>query len=92
MPNAAEVARVLNRFMDWTNANSDGWPYWSKPSQAARRAQALLTELDRAQRQGRLTSGDDTVEDFTKAEKTAAIRPIKTFLTRQGANWEEVLG
>jgi hypothetical protein len=55
---------------------SDGWAYWPKPCRAADKAMALIDstaypEYDRRER-----------EDITEAEMLAAVRPIKSFLTR----------
>lgn len=74
-PNARRGATVLNHLMIWTDRNSDGWPYWSKPSKAAER---LMIELDRVKNHG---FADEV--DLTDAELAGALRPIKAFLTRQ---------
>ena len=84
MPNAEEGARRLRNLMDWTNANSDGWPYWRKPANAAK----TLMDALYARFFGRFDSAPR--EDMTPEELTAALRPIKAFLTRQGADWREV--
>lgn len=74
-PNAERGARVLLNLLAWTNSNSDGWPYWQKPSNAAGKLMDLLREIDRGGR------GDGA--DLDAAELAAALRPIKAFLTRQ---------
>lgn len=84
MPVAAMAARSLAALKDWTNANSDGWPYWKKPQAAAKRLLDLLHAADR-----RAWDGDWT--DLDQADLDAALRPVKSFLTRQGADWREVL-
>lgn len=84
-PNGAKAAEALQYLMDWTNDNSDGWPYWSKPSNAAKRLQEWLSGWRQ-----RYTRNDTT--DLTDAELSAMLRPVKAFLTRQGADWREVLG
>lgn len=78
-PFLAEGAGVLYRLMTWTNNNSDGWPYWRKPTQAASRLMTLLLGVDRY-----------NLQDVTPAELKAACTPIKSFLTRQGVDHAEV--
>lgn len=74
-PNLARGAQTLLALMNWTNENSDGWPYWPKPARAATRLMTLLQAADRFDPQ-----------DVTAAEMNAALRPVKVFLTRQNAN------
>jgi hypothetical protein len=81
--NVERGAMVLLRLMKWTDANSDGWPYWSKPSNASKRLQGLVSDWISADRRG-------DAEDITTAELRAAFTPIKAFLTRQGVNHLEV--
>jgi hypothetical protein len=84
-PNLIHAARVLYRLMRWTNERSDGWQYWRKPKQSARRLMALI-EAGRGQNRGNW--GD--LEDITEAELKAAFTPIKSFLTREKAAHSEV--
>lgn len=84
-PNLSHGAQVLDNLMNWTNHNSDGWPYWQKPSRAASRLMERLEEARRLYWRGQ------TVPDMTDAELTAALRPIKSFLTRQGVSHTEVI-
>jgi len=84
VPNLAEGAWVLGNLVDWTNRNSDGWPYWSKPSNAAKRLQELLHAHTYAARFGYYQGTADRLQDVSKADLSAALRPIKAFLTRQG--------
>lgn len=79
-PNNAKGARVLQNLMRWTNRNSDGWPYWSKPSKAAAKLQDILP-----------SPYHYDAEDITDAELKKALTPIKRFLTTQGVPHEEVL-
>lgn len=72
-------ATYLGNLMRWTNSNSDGWPYWSKPCRAAKSLQELLYD-----------DGYDR-QDATEAELRKALVPIKAFLTRQGVEHETVL-
>lgn len=86
MPVAEEGARRLRNFMDWVNENSDGWAYWRKPQAASKKLSTALYvrffgRRDQAPR-----------EDITPEELKAALTPIKSLLTRHGADWREVLG
>lgn len=73
-----EATRVLQRLINWTNSNSDGWHSWPKPSRAAQRLQAALYDAAYEARQGRLH------EDLTEAQLRTLLVPVKAFLTRQG--------
>jgi hypothetical protein len=83
--NRAYLTAVVSALRDWTNGNSDGWAYWSKPYRAANRAMALIES----------TTWEETMrreqEDATDAEVAAALRPIKAFLTREGVPHGRVL-
>lgn len=82
-PNLQRGAQVLSNLMDWTNNNSDGWPYWQKPSRAAAKL------MDRVQ--SAIGSRPSTIADITTAELTAALSPIKAFLTREGVDHSKIL-
>lgn len=77
-PNLQRGSAVLVNLRDWANRNSDGWAYWPKPARAARQLMELLSERH-------------YVADITEAELKTALRPIKSFLTRQGVNHSEVI-
>lgn len=77
-PVAQRGAQILLRLMQWTDSNSDGWPYWQKPSKAASN---LMDHLKRVTDSFRR----DPV-DMTEAELNRALTPIKAFLTRQGVD------
>lgn len=80
-PNLLAGAKTLDRLCQWTNRNSDGWPYWSKPVRAAERLITLLLAADSVR----------SATDCTEAELKRTYVPIKTFLTRHGVgNHEEV--
>lgn len=83
LPNARRGAEILSKLKDWTNNNSDGWPYWQKPSKAADKLMTALTAAINASRQ------QDNM-DMTQAELQKALTPIKSFLTRQGVAHSEV--
>lgn len=85
-PNLARGARTLYELMNWTNRNSDGWPYWSKPVKAADKLITLLEDADRAGR-----AAWSTPKDATDAQLKAALTPIKSFLTRQGVDHTTIL-
>lgn len=80
LPNKRRAAEVLDRLKDWTNRNSDGWPYWQKPARAANKLMELID----------LTAVRRTSEDCTEAELRRALVPIKAFLTRQHVDHVEV--
>jgi hypothetical protein len=42
-PILGPATRTLRNLAEWTNENSDGWPYWSKPIRAAARLQEMIT-------------------------------------------------
>ena len=84
-PNLGRGVQVLTNLRDWTNANSDGWCYWNKPSKAADR----LMEHFEAQKVLYFRGGN--VTDLTDAELRKLLTPIKAFLTRQGVDHSEVL-
>lgn len=80
VPKRAALVLVVVALANWANDNSDGWAYWPKPCRSAAKAIALIEstaypEYERRQH-----------EDATDAEFKAALTPIKSFLTRQGAN------
>ena len=75
-PNLRRATEVLLELVEWTNSNSDGWPYWQKPSKAS----AKLQELVHARYFGAWNARQDA--DITDAELKAALTPIKAFHTR----------
>jgi hypothetical protein len=77
--NLGRAVRTLDNLVQWTNRNSDGWPYWSKPSNASKRLQSLV----HARMSPRCE--DTTISD---AEYKAALVPIKAFRTKHGADFE----
>lgn len=77
-PNRFRLAETVANLAVWADNNSDGWAYWPKPSLAASRAMRLIWSTTNAENQAQ----EET--DATDAETTAALRPIKAFLTRQG--------
>lgn len=85
LPNAARAARILDRLVEWTDQNSDGWPYWSKPSKAADK---LMTAL-KAAMDSRFRHPYDV--DITDAVLKGALTPIKSFLTKQGVDHALIL-
>ena len=82
-PLLGPATRTLASLRDAADANSDGWAYWPKPVRAARRLIELV-ERDGTSRY----RFDDEREDVTRAELTAALRPIKAFRTRSGLAFE----
>lgn len=87
-PNIAAGATVLHNLMNWTNVNSDGWPYWARPGRASESLQKLVKERMDAHYRG------GEVSDCTRAGLNATLRPIKAFLTKQGVtgqNQEDIV-
>ena len=84
-PILGPATQTLTNLMVWTNQNSDGWPYWAKPTRAA----AKLMEMIERDGTSRYVF-DDEREDVTVEEYRAALRPIKAFRTRQSATFEIV--
>jgi hypothetical protein len=80
-PNLNYLAQTVQHLSFWADRNSDGWAHWPKPAKAARKAMEVLYEH-------RLADRDF---DITDREFTAALSPIKSFLTRQGVKHVEVL-
>jgi hypothetical protein len=81
-PILGPASKTLQNLERWTNENSDGWAYWPKPCRAAKK---LMELLDRDPRYGE--------DDVTEADYKAALQPIKSFRTRQGADFViEVIG
>lgn len=76
-PNRLALVMVVEHLATWTNENSDGWPYWSKPRNAARAAIRHIESRTWAENEAQERN------DITDAEMLAAVRPIKAFLTRQ---------
>ena len=70
--------RSLSDLVEWTNSNSDGWPYWCKPAQAASK---LCEVLQRHHHYAWLGRG----EPVSLSDVKAALKPVKAFRTRQGA-------
>lgn len=79
VPNRLALALVVDNLREETNWVSDGWAYWPKPCRAASKAMELIEstaypEYERRER-----------EDITDAELRAAVRPIRSFLTRHSS-------
>lgn len=84
-PNLETAVAVLVRLRDWTDANSDGWPYWSKPSNASQKLQTAVSARFFGAWDSRVN------DDLTGAELKSAISPVKAFLTRQNVEHSLVL-
>lgn len=83
-PILGPAVETLQNLVDWTNSHSDGWAYWPKPCRAACK---LITLID----------GDGTWfylygdrDDVTAEAYRAALRPLKSFRTRHGADFDIV--
>lgn len=84
-PHRAALAETVYNLSEWANRNSDGWAYWPKPVRAAAKAMEEIDPTTWADEEKMLA------EDCTKAEYTAALRPIKAFLTKQGVAHEGII-
>jgi hypothetical protein len=80
-PTLGPAVQTLTHLVDWTNANSDGWPYWRKPSRAAAQLMELITG------DGTLAAQQDVDSRATVTAVRKALTPIKAFRTRQGADF-----
>jgi hypothetical protein len=79
-PNRARAAVLVNNIADWTNDHSDGWAHWLKPRRAADKLMALVESRTYAE------NNAQEATDATDAELAAAVRPLKSFLTRHGVS------
>jgi hypothetical protein len=68
-PVLSKATKFLAKFRDEVNANSDGWPYWSRPVVSAKKLMTIIMHPEQA----------------TEQSLKAAITPIKAFYTRHGA-------
>jgi hypothetical protein len=79
-PILGPATQTLGALVDWTNSNSDGWPYWPKPCRAARALQELIgtyrTYLDDPER-----------ESVALDDLKRAYRPLRAFATRHGSDF-----
>jgi len=76
-PILGPATETLRNLMEWTNNNSDGWPYWPKPCRAA----AKLMELIERDGTSRYRFDEDR-DDVTIEEYRKALQPIKEFRTK----------
>ena len=83
-PILGPATKTLGHLMEWTNQNSDGWPYWRKPANAAKKLMEMIN------RDGTFKYCFGAREDVTVAEYRKALAPIKAFRTRQGADFEVI--
>lgn len=88
-PILGPATQTISNLVEWTNSHSDGWAYWPKPVRAATRLMALI-EGDGHPGGMRGARFDGDRDDVTVADYRAALRPIKAFRTRQGADFEIV--
>ncbi len=83
-PNLQKAVLTLARLVEWTNANSDGWAYWRKASDASTGLQNVVHHYYLGR------SSDAPDRDLLPSELMMMMRPIKGFLTRQNVNHIEV--
>ena len=75
-PNRLALVMVVDNLREWADTVSDGWAYWPKPCRAAEKAISLIESRTYAEN---LAQEDNDISD---AEMLAAVKPIKSFLTR----------
>lgn len=83
-PILGPATRTLVNLVEWTNSNSDGWPYWIKPRQAAAKLIALIGD-----RRNYLDDPDRA--DVTADAYKKALAPVKAFRTKQEKGYTGVL-
>ena len=84
-PVLGPALETLGNLVEWTNAHSDGWSYWPKPARAAAKLMELID--------GDGTwyyLGDEARADATPERYKAALRTVKAFRTRHGADFNIV--
>lgn len=79
-PVLGPATATLQALVDWTNRNSDGWPYWRKPAQAAAKVMELVQQGIRHEREAYQMP---RTPEPTAAQYKAALVPLKSFRTRQ---------
>ena len=78
-PNRLALVLVIEHLAEETNRVSDGWAYWLPPRRAAQRAIALIESTTNA------ANDEQERHDISDAELAAAVRPIRSFLTRHAS-------
>jgi hypothetical protein len=79
---------TLDALRKVTNRQSDGWPYYQKPSRAASQLMDLIKQGETAARRSyERRPGADYTEP-AEADLRKALRPVKAFRTRQGWDFE----
>lgn len=85
LPNLRRAAATLDRLRVWTDRNSDGWPYWRAPRNASQKLAQALQAWTESNRRG---YGDT---DLSDANLRKILTPVKSFLTRHGADHSLVI-
>jgi len=85
-PVLGPASRTLEAFKDEINRCSDGWPYWSAATRAARKLMELI-EGNHALWYG--TAAEDVP---TAAQLKAAYSPIRAFCTRHNVRFDRFEG
>lgn len=78
-PVLGPATQFLKALLDYTNANSDGWSYYPKPSRASAKLQAFIT----AHTGGLGYHPNATADRATIAEFKATLPPIRAMATRE---------
>lgn len=85
-PAGSEAVRQVAILKEWADSNSDGWAYWPKPVNAAKSLIQLINSAVNDFYRG--VDREDVGID--PCDLKAALRPIKAFRTRQGADFQVV--
>jgi hypothetical protein len=80
-PVLGPASKTLDNLREVVDNNSDGWGYWPKPAKAAAKLMELIATAP-------TRYGDR--EEAAAAALKAALRPIKTFRTQSGLQFEIV--
>jgi hypothetical protein len=80
-PVLGPATETLRNLAQWADENSDGWAYWPKPARSAVKLMELI-EGD-----GTWQAKEDAWVRATPVAYKKALAPIKTFRTRQGADF-----
>ena len=81
-PNRLGLVMVVDALREWADTVSDGWAHWPKPANGAKRAMELIESRRHEENRGQ------EKHDITHQQVLEAVRPIRSFLTRQDVTLE----
>ena len=82
-PTLGPATQTLQNLVNIVNRNSDGWPYWQKPSRAANKLRERIDPATNTKRGWGVHRGSE-FHDPTAAEVRKTYTPIKAFITGMG--------